>query len=178
MSTKYKVMIASAIFAAAMSAADAVPAADQNFAKAATEGGAAEVKLGQLAASKGQNQKVKDFGQRMVTDHGKAGDELKTITDRKGIMVSSELNSKDNALMNKLNGLSGSEFDKAYISAMVKDHQTDISDFQKEANNGKDSDLKGFASKTLPTLQEHLRMAQDAASTVGVVMNAQAKPAE
>jgi predicted outer membrane protein len=79
----------------------------------------------------------------------------------------SKLTAKDQALVNRLSGLSGDAFDKAYIGAMVKEHETDIAEFEREANSGKDDDFKSFASKTLPTLKEHLQMAKDAASTIG-----------
>jgi putative membrane protein len=133
----------------------------------AAQGGAAEVKLGQLAADKASNQKVKDFGKRMATDHGKAGTELNTIAQKKSLQAPSDLTSEDQALYQRLNGLSGQAFDKAYMSEMVKDHQKDIAEFQREADSGKDSDVKSFASKTLPTLREHLQMAKDAAAAVG-----------
>lgn len=144
-----------------------VAMSDQDFAKKAAAGGMAEVQLGQLAASKGTSQQVKDFGQKMVDDHSKANDELKSIAARESVDLPSNLTAKDQALMNRLSGLSGQAFDRAYMKAMVKDHEDDIAEFQKEANHGSDNKLKGFAGKTLPTLQEHLRMAKDAASAVG-----------
>lgn len=142
---------------------------DQIFAKKAAQGGMAEVQLGQLAVSKASNQKVKDFGQRMVDDHTKANDKLKSIAGNDSINLPQNLSPKDQALMNRLSNLSGSAFDKAYMSAMVKDHETDISLFQHEANGGTAGDLKSFASETLPTLQEHLSLAKDAASSVGAM---------
>ncbi len=141
--------------------------ADQSFVTKASQGGAAEVKLGQMAQEKAANQKVKDFGRQMSEDHAKAGDELQRIAQQKNLRTPSELTAQDDALMKKLQGLSGSAFDKEYMSAMVKDHEEDISEFQKEANSGSDSDVKAFASKTLPTLNQHLRMAKEAAAQVG-----------
>jgi putative membrane protein len=164
---KTVIYVATIVFSASIFAAESVPAGDQTFAKAAAQGGMAEVKIGQLAASKGQDPKVKNFGERMADDHAKAEDELAAIMNKKGISVPSELNAKDNALMTKLAHLSGIDFDKTYMTAMVKDHETDVAEFQKEAENGKDADIKGFASKTISTLQEHLRMAKETASTVG-----------
>jgi putative membrane protein len=103
----------------------------------------------------------------MVKDHGKAGDELKSIAGQKSISLPGEITTKDQALKTHLSSLSGDAFDKAYMSAMVKDHQTDIAEFEKEANSGTDSDLKSFASKTLPTLKEHLSLAKNTADSVG-----------
>jgi putative membrane protein len=148
-------------------AADLPAAHDQTFVNSAAQGGKAEVTLGQLASQKASNQKVKDFGQRMVTDHGKAGQELTGIAQKKSITPPSSLTSEDQALYQKLQGLSGADFDKTYMEAMVKDHKKDIDEFQREADSGKDPDVKSFASQTLPTLREHLKMAQDAASAVG-----------
>ena len=88
-------------------AADAPSAGDSTFVTKASQGGAAEVKLGQLAADKGKNQKVKDFGKRMADDHAKAGDELGSIALKKNLKVSSDLTSKDEALYKRLSGLSG-----------------------------------------------------------------------
>lgn len=141
--------------------------ADQSFVTKASQGGAAEVRLGQLAQEKASNQKVKDFGKQMAADHAKAGDELEKIAQQKNMRAPSEMTAQDDALLKRLQGLSGPEFDKTYMSAMVKDHEEDIAEFQKEANSGTDSDVKAFASKTLPTLNEHLRMAKEAAAQVG-----------
>jgi putative membrane protein len=123
----------------------------------------AEVELGKLAAEKGSTDEVKKFGQRMVDDHSKAGDQLKQIASEKGITVPQQLSAKDRALKDRLSKLSGEDFDKAYMSDMVKDHTQDVADFQRESNAGTDSDIKDFAAKTLPTLQDHLRQAKEIA---------------
>lgn len=156
-----------AFSAVGLLAADLPAAHDQTFVNGAAQGGQAEVTLGRLASQKATNQKVKDFGQRMVTDHGKAGQELTSIAEKKSITPPSSMTSEDQALYKKLQGMSGSEFDKTYMEAMVKDHKKDIDEFQREADSGKDPDVKSFASQTLPTLRDHLKMAQDAASAVG-----------
>jgi len=140
--------------------------ADHKFAQEAAAGGAAEVQLGQLAADKATNEKVKQFGQRMVTDHTKANNELKALAEKKGITLSDTPKSKDKSAMDKLSKMSGPAFDKAYMQNMVKDHQKDVAEFQKEASNGTDPDLKAWAGTTLPVLQEHLRMAKEAMSAV------------
>jgi putative membrane protein len=146
----------------------AVSFSDRTFMAKASQGGMAEVELGQLAASKATNQKVKDFGQRMVDDHSKANDQLKSIASNKGVSLPSDISSKERALIERLSQMSGDTFDKAYMRAMVDDHKTDIAEFEKEANGGQDSDLKTFASSTLPTLKAHLDLANDAAKAVGV----------
>jgi putative membrane protein len=157
------VLAGGAMMAAALWAASA----DAKFIKEAGEGGMAEVKLGELAQQKGSSQEVKDFGALMVKDHSKANDELKEIASKGGVTLSSDLNAKDKSLYDKLDKLSGADFDRAYMNAMVKDHETDIAAFSKEADGGKDQAVKDFASKTLPTLREHLTHAKSAAAAVG-----------
>jgi len=152
---------------AGLLAADLPAAHDQTFVNKAAQGGQAEVTLGQLAAKNASNQKVKDFGQRMASDHSKAGQQLTSIAQTKKITPPSTMTSEDQALYRKLQAMSGSEFDKTYMEAMVKDHQKDIDEFQREADTGKDPEVKAFAAQTLPTLREHLKMAQDAAAAVG-----------
>jgi putative membrane protein len=139
---------------------------DTDFAKEAAEGGMAEVKLGQLAQDKGSSDAVKDFGKRMVTDHTQASDQLRSIAKEKSIDIPAELNKHDQKTYDQLSKLSGDEFDRAYAKDMVKDHRDDIDLFQREAGGGQDGTLKSFASSTLPTLQDHLKMAKDMLKTV------------
>ncbi len=139
---------------------------DDMFAKKAAEGGMAEVELGKLATDKASNPEVKSFGERMVNDHTKANDELKGVAGKEGIQLPTDLNAKDKAEKERLSKLSGAAFDRAYINHMVLDHKKDVADFQKEASTGKDDAIKNFASQTLPTLQDHLKQAQDAQSKV------------
>ena len=133
---------------------------DQHFMKEAAQGGMAEVELGQLAADKASTAEVKEFAQRMVKDHSQANDQLKQIASQKGVTLPTSLSAKDQATKNKLSKLSGDAFDQAYMSDMLKDHKTDIAAFQKETASGKDSDVKQFASQTLPTLKDHLKQAE------------------
>jgi len=134
---------------------------DTQFAKKAAQGGMAEVKLGQLAQEKGTSDSVKKFGQRMVEDHSKAGDELKRAAARENITLPDDISAKDKATYDSLSKLSGAAFDRAYARDMVKDHEEDIADFNKEANGGKNAAIKDFAAQTLPTLQDHLKEAKE-----------------
>ncbi|HEX4075957.1 MAG TPA: DUF4142 domain-containing protein [Candidatus Acidoferrales bacterium] len=133
---------------------------DTDFAKDAAAGGLAEVKLGGLAQQKGSSDTVKDFGKRMVEDHTQANDKLKQVASQENMKLPENLNKHDQKVYNKLSQLSGAEFDRAYARDMVRDHKDDIAAFQQEANNGQDRAVKNFASQTLPTLQDHLKMAQ------------------
>lgn len=144
----------------AQNSANRLTSADSTFANKAAAGGMAEVKLGELAREKASSQAVKDFGQKMINDHTKANDELKSIAGRKGITLPTSLDSKDQSTYDRLAKLNGAEFDKAYMRDMVSDHRTDVNEFKRESEHGTDADLKAFAAKTVPTLEEHLRMAE------------------
>jgi len=144
---------------------------DRKFFKEAAQGGMAEMALGQMATDKAESEAVKNFGQRMVTDHGKANQELKDLAASEGVTLPTEMNAEAKELQKKLSGLSGAEFDKVYMMEMLKDHKKDISAFKREAEQGQDSDVKNWAAKTLPTLQEHYTLAQTTSSQIGVKSN-------
>jgi putative membrane protein len=139
---------------------------DRKFMTEAAQGGMAEVQLGQLAAQKAQSDQVKQFGQKMVDDHTKANDQLKQIAASKGVTLPTDLDSKSKREMDRLSKLSGAEFDREYMKHMVSDHKKDVSDFKKEAKSAKDADLKGFASSTTPTLEQHLQLAESTDAAV------------
>lgn len=123
-------------------------------------GGLMEVELGRIAAQKGMSDSVKQFGQRMVDDHSKANEELMTLAQSKGITLPTALDEKHQKDVTKLSAMSGAEFDRAYSKMMLSDHNKDVKEFEKQSTKGGDADIKAFASKTLPTLREHLQMAQ------------------
>jgi putative membrane protein len=118
------------------------------------------VRLGQLAATKASNPAVRQFGQRMVQDHTKANKQLMSVLAGESIRPPQVMLDKDRETFNRLAKLFGAEFDKAYMKHMVEDHKHDVAAFEKEAKNGKDAKVKAFAEETLPTLKEHLKMAQ------------------
>jgi putative membrane protein len=131
---------------------------DQPFVTAAASDGMAEVELGKLAGEKATNASVKAFAQRMVTDHSKAGDELKSLASSKQITLPAAIDAKHKAAHDRLAKLAGSEFDRAYVREMVAGHKKAVSAFTTESMSGKDSDIKAWAGKTLPTLREHLTL--------------------
>ena len=144
-------------------AADKSPkmaSSDRKFVMEALKGGMAEVELGKLASERAANDGVKQFGKRMADDHGKAGSELMKLAQDKGLTAPSELDSKHARLRTKLAKLSGAEFDRAYVDEMVKDHRQDVKEFRREADKAKDPDVKAFAAKTLPTLEDHLKQVE------------------
>lgn len=166
MKTKIRIISQLCILAlviGAISLAGAVKAADTNlsgegsslsdkdkiFMKKAAKGGMMEVAMGQVAEQKAQSEDVKSFGKRMVTDHGKANDELKAIASKKGV----QLPSKEHSVK--------WTSDKAYMDAMVQDHEKDLAEFKEEASSGSDPDLKKFADDTAKMIQEHLDLAKE-----------------
>lgn len=157
-------LLAAVVSGIAVYAEGKLTPADTTFVRKAAEGGMAEVKLGQLALEKASSKVVKEFGERMVKDHSKAGDDLKEVASKKGITLRDSLNATDKALYDRLSKLSGDDFDKAYMQAMIKDHEEDVAEFRRESQSAKDPDIRQFTSKTLPTLEEHLRLARNTGS--------------
>jgi putative membrane protein len=136
----------------------ALSSRDSDFLMDAAMGGMMEVHLGKMAVQFGQSAAVKEFGQRMIDDHSKANAELMQLASTKGITLPTELDQKHRNQANKLQRMKGAEFDSAYAKMMLKDHSDDVEDFEKQSTRGEDPDLKAFATKSLPTLQEHLQM--------------------
>ena len=116
----------------------------------------AEVALGKMAAAKGATKEVKDFGNMMVMDHGKANDELKAIAQKEKLTLPTALDAEHQAKSDSLSKLSGKDFDRAYVAAMVEGHKKTLALMQTEASAGKNADLKAFAAKTAPVVQHHL----------------------
>jgi putative membrane protein len=139
---------------------------DYKFVKEAASGGTSEVELGTLAKQKGTSESVRNFADRMVKDHQKANNELQDIVTKKGAAIPAEVSHGERSTIEHLQKLSGTDFDKAYASAMVKDHKKDVKDFKSAAQNLKDPDLKAFAQNTVPTLEEHLWLAQEVENTI------------
>jgi len=137
---------------------------DHHFASNAAAGGAAEVKFGELAQEKASDPAVKAFGKRMVDDHTKAGEQLKEVAQTENMTLPSDMKAVDKAHYDRLSKLSGSEFDRAYMQMMVKDHEEDVAEFKKEAASGKNAAMKNFAAQTLPNLEDHLKEAREIAA--------------
>ena len=152
--------------AATNAAATPMDPADSDFMMKAAQGGLAEVDMGYMASSKATNPDVKKFGDRMVTDHSKANDELKQLAATKGVTLPTAVSDEEKKDMDAMSAKSGKDFDKGYIDDMVKDHEKDVAEFEKASKEAKDADLKAWAAKTLPTLQKHLEMAKEAQKKV------------
>jgi putative membrane protein len=144
----------------------AVPVEERRFLESAARDGMAEVELGRVAQRNAQHAKVKEFGARMVTDHGKANDELKRLAAFKGITLPAAPDAAQARHLQEMQAKSGEAFDRAYMEHMVKEHREDVAAFEKQAAGAKDPDVKAFAAKTLPVLREHLKAAQAAHDAV------------
>lgn len=140
---------------------------DRDFVNEAAIGGKYEVDLGKAAEGKAGNQAVKDFGKRMVDDHTKANDKLATVAKDLQLTVPTALDQKHKDIQDRLAKLSSEQFDHDYMAEMVKDHQEDAALLEKEIGSGANAQVKSFASETLPTIQEHLKLAQDTQAKLG-----------
>ena len=144
-----------------------VNSADRTFLRQAAEINLSEVDLGQLAQEKATAEPVKNFAQRMITDHSNAEHKLNIVAARVNVILPDQLDAKDMALYSRLAKLTGPEFERAYIDAMVEGHTGAVSEFRNMSKTAADADVRRFASDTLPMLEEHLKLAHQAAVQIG-----------
>lgn len=133
---------------------------DGEFAVKAADGGMMEVQLGEYAQKNAASPQVKEFGALMVKDHTTGNEALKALAKQKNITLPTSLSNDKQKKVGDLTKLKGAEFDKEYMSFMVKDHKEDIEEFSEQAKDGKDAELKQWASEKVPVLQHHLREAE------------------
>lgn len=151
------------LLAVALLAAPAVYAAesaDAAFYKEAAAGGMAEVELGKVAQSKGSSEGVRSFGAQMVTDHTAANMKLKAAAAKSDVKLPTDTDAAHKATKKKLEGLSGAEFDTAYIQSQVMDHQKTVALLEREIASGTDANAKTWAQESLPVVKMHLSMIQ------------------
>lgn len=129
------------------------------FVTVALEGGLMEVQGGKLALTNAANPRVKAFGQMMVTDHTKAGNQLEKIATERLVSTKKTISPEHQKMLADLSAKKGAEFDKAYMKMMVSDHNEDIA-LYKRATQLNTSQVKNFAKETIPVLQKHLDSAQ------------------
>jgi putative membrane protein len=149
--------------------------ADQAFVRKALEGGATEVQLGQLAQQKSQSEDVKQFGQKMVEDHTQLGEQMKPIAQQLGVKEPKGPSKKDKQLIAKLEGLSGPQFDEAYIQAMIKDHKEDLKEFKNEAQSASNQNVKQAAQQGAGVISQHLQMIEQIAQNHNVATDGKSK---
>jgi putative membrane protein len=149
---------------------------DQAFVAKALEGGMAEVQLGQLAEQKSQSNDVKQFGQKMVSDHSQMGEKwFKPVAKQLGVSEPKGPSKKDKKLIEKLQGLSGEQFDTEYIQAMVKDHKDDLKEFKNQAQMAQDPNVKQIAQQGTSIIQQHLQLIEQIAQAHNVPLEGKGK---
>lgn len=141
------------------------PAMDKAFLKKAMQGNMAEVQMGQLALQKSSDDQVKQFAQRMVDDHGKMLDQMKPVAEQMGVKVPEGPSKGQMKSMEKMKGLSGDAFDKAYIKDMVKDHKNDDSEFKQEAQSTQNPQLKQMVMQSDQIIESHLQQIEQIAQS-------------
>jgi putative membrane protein len=149
--------------------------ADQAFVRKALEGGAAEIQLGQLAQQKSQSEDVKQFAQKMVEEHTQLSEQMKPVAQQLGVKEPKGPSKKDKQLMAKLEGLSGPQFDEAYIQAMVKDHKEDLKEFKNEAQSALNQNVKQAAQQGAGVISQHLQMIEQIAQSHNVATDGKSK---
>lgn len=127
----------------------------QSFLEKAAEGQQIEISLGQLAAQRAVNERVKDFGQQMAEEHKKAGQQVEQLAMKGGVQLAPGLSQEHRQKVNRLSQLSGHAFDRAYIDYILEDHETTVEEFQRREKTMPDQDIKQWITSTLPTLHIH-----------------------
>jgi putative membrane protein len=164
--TALSFIAATLLAVAGLAGAQGVSDADREFMQKAAQGGAAEVELGNLATQRASRPVVKEFGAKMVKDHGAANAELATLARAKGVDLPTALDPAHQAVRDRLMAVQGAEFDRLYMQEMVRDHTQDVAEFEKASQSAADADVRAWAAAKLPILREHLALARDVNSQV------------
>ncbi len=157
-----------ALTAAAPLAVAATAATDSSFYETLAAGGMSEVQLGNLAEQKSTNPRVKNFAAMMVKDHSTANQKLESLASSKDVSLPKSPDARQMATKDKLEALSGSSFDKAYIESQLQAHEHTVSLLEREISSGEDAAAKSFAESVLPTIRHHLQAVKTLASEEGV----------
>jgi putative membrane protein len=139
---------------------------DRQFMNKAAMSSMMEVQLADIAQEKAASSEVKEYAAKLKQDHQKANEQLKEIAEQRSVSLPTDMG-KHQQQMQRLNNLSGEEFDRAYLKMQVDHHKKDIKEFQRQSNRGMDSNLKSFATAQLPVLQQHLEQAQQLSKSTG-----------
>ncbi|GAB3461856.1 hypothetical protein GCM10027321_22870 [Massilia terrae] len=135
--------------------------ADEKILKDMAQANIDEIEAAKLAQSKSQNDQVKTFAQQMIDDHSKALNDVQQVAQQKGVTLPTEPDAKHKAMSAKLEAMSGTAFDKAYMSqAGVSDHKAVHGKLMSDSKKARDSDVKGLADKMLPVVEQHLKSAE------------------
>lgn len=134
---------------------------DQLFVEKAAQSGLAEVTFGRLAVERSGFPQVRAYGNAMVNDHGRLNEELKRIASNRGLLLSTSLDVALQRDADRMSQLKGTDFDDAFMMHMIESHRRAVSEFEAAANNSRDEELKAFAARSLPQLQQHLQLAMN-----------------
>jgi len=122
-----------------------------------------EVQLGNLAAQKASSDEVKQFGERMATDHSQLGQKLQQLASNLNVTLPQDLKPEQQAIVSRFEKLTGKAFDRDFMKEVISGHVKAISEFERAASQATNPDIKQFVSEALPTLREHLKMAREIA---------------
>lgn len=145
----------------------ALTSSEKEFMTNAARGGMLEVQLGNLAAQKASSPDVKQFGERMVTDHGQLNQKLQQLASNMNLPTEQQLSPEQHSAVTRLEKLSGKAFDREYMKMMITDHTKDVAAFRRMASQATNPDIKQFATSALPTLEDHLKMAHEISGKLG-----------
>src|SRR5215475_4463390 len=145
----------------------ALTAPEKEFMANAARGGMLEVQLGNLATQKASSNDVKQFGERMATDHSQLGQKLQQLASNLNVTLPQDLKPEQQAVVSRLEKLSGKAFDREYMKEMVNDHVKDISEFERAEKEATVAEIKQFATESLPTLRDHLKQAKEITAKLG-----------
>ena len=148
---------------------------DKQFLRSAAEASLADMKIGALATQKG-SPAIKDLGQKMVDDHTQMGKELGTVADAMGVLLPKKVNKEQQAEYDKLNGLSGKDFDTEYVTYLAKTHWQDVHSYRMEASVAVDEDLQSEVIKSLGMMREHLGLIAKTAKDEGIALPRPQRP--
>lgn len=168
MRTHIGVAILSVAMLGTVASAAAQSHSDKEFLEKSSQGNVAEVETAKLALKKSTNPDVRAFAERMIHDHQMLGRKMAPYLVKAGVQGSTSLNMEHQHLYNKLNGLSGAEFDKQYVEAMDKDHHQDLEAFQKEVSSTQDQQLKDVVASGEKVIAEHTHMIDDISRKMGM----------
>jgi putative membrane protein len=146
-----------------------ISAPDRKLIRSAAVDDLTEIRLGVLATEKASNDAVKAFAQRMVADHAAVRDELRKIAEQKGVNLPPALDKRQQAEIERFSGLSGADFDRAYVQRVVEEHARDMKEFQRRADKVRDQEVRAWVAWAIPTIRDHLSQAEQLAPVVGAV---------
>jgi len=155
-----------ALFGSMLSAQSGDKAKDSTFVQKASEGNLGEIELSKMVAKQTTNAKVREFANKLAQDHMKANQELTGIANKLNITPANEISKHCREMKEKLSKKSGGDLDREFVSAQVKAHEEALQMYKDQAKNGQSADLKAFANKVVPTIEEHLRQARDLSKTL------------